>query len=172
MFDLPKEAGVYKWTFPALDSGKPTAYVGEAEVLCDRLVEYIYEANRQFRNSGEASAEDESGHTEAELRAALKENHRVSTVRIGAELRRKCESRSVELQKLRIDEEKSCLGIEVRAGLLNDKIGRVFLEHWAILKTEMDGYRMLNRDTSIVSKMLRKNVPTSLGQVGGWPRSQ
>jgi len=164
-FKLPKDSGVYRWLFPVSDSGKPTAYIGEAEVLSDRLTEYLNEGNRQFHGPGNLDASN-NGFSEEQCRLALRKIHRHSIARIGAELARKAENQNVRLQILRISEEGSLLGIELSKLLLHDKIGRVFIEHFQVLKTETEGYTMLNRNRSQVSKMLKKKLPGALGAGG------
>ena len=52
-------------------------------------------------------------------------------------------------------EEGIICGVEISDLLFNDKVGRVFLEHWAILATERNGYTILNRNSSRQSKEFR-----------------
>ncbi len=148
------EPGIYRWLFSGDDGGRPSAYVGEAERLDIRLYKYLSGANRQIRHTNDLS--DASISIQEKLRSVVKGMHRDPTLRIATLLSRKCDSGSVRLQRLQVDEEGWFFGAEVNDGLLNDRIGRVFLEHWAILSTEREGYTILNRNQSIQRKEWRK----------------
>ena len=87
------------------------------------------------------------------LKQCLMANRRWATVRIGAQLAWKYDN--AQLQVLRVEEEERFHGVEVGAPLRNDRIGRVFLEHWAILHTQEEGYMMLNRNRSKWQEELR-----------------
>ena len=98
------------------------------------------------RTEVEVEARDITDHYQV-LEDCLKANHRWANVRVGAQLARKHCSSCVELQRLQISEEGIICGVEISNRLFNDRLGRVFLEHWAILSTETEGkgYTMLNR---------------------------
>lgn len=155
--DLPKGPGAYRWTFRDIDSGRPSAYVGEAADLSSRLARYLNAENNWTRDAQNSSRSPHDAFTERDLTVALRANRREPIARIGARLAW-CDTRDAQLQKLRVEEEGLILGVEVSARLLDHKIGRVFLEHWAILKMESEGYRMLNRDPSQASKAVRQKL--------------
>jgi hypothetical protein len=136
---LPTEPGVYRWLFPGDGSAKPRAYVGEGENLRLRMSDYLQAAVEPVTSATENSF------TEEGLRKAIKAIHRCSVIRIGEYLARKSSGGRVQLQRLRIAEEAIICGVEISSCLFDDKIGRVFLEHWAVLSTENEGYMMLNR---------------------------
>src|ERR1039458_9932600 len=48
---LPEEPGVYRWMFPAVDSGRHSAYIGETEDLRSRLAKYLNAGNKIGRAS-------------------------------------------------------------------------------------------------------------------------
>jgi hypothetical protein len=88
------------------------------------------------------------------LERCLKASRRWATIRVGAQLAWKHDKCGVQLQMLRVEEEEWFHGVEVSAQLLNEKVGRVFLEHWAIRYTERNGYTMLNCNSSTLRKVL------------------
>ena len=95
------------------------------------------------------------------LERCLKANRRWATIRVGAQLAWKHDKSGVQLQVLQAGEEEWFHGVEVSAQLLNDRVGRVFLEHWAILYTERKGYKMLNRNRSKQGEDLRQSLEES-----------
>ncbi len=146
---LPMDPGVYRWLFPCDGSEKPRAYVGEGENLRLRISDYLKAAVDPV-----TSATDDS-FTKEDLRLAIKTIHRCSVVRVGEYLARRSANRNVQLQRLRITQEGIICGVEISSRLFDDKLGRVFLEHWAALATERDGYTILNRNRSRQGKELR-----------------
>jgi len=137
---LPTDPGIYRWLFPSEGSEKPWAYVGEGENLQSRIFDYLRAAVEPVTSAAEDSFRQE------ELREAIKTIHRCSVVRVGEYLARRAASCNVQLQRLRIVQEGTICGVEVSDRLFNDKVGRVFLEHWAILYAERKGYTILNRN--------------------------
>ena len=168
--EIPKEPGTYRWIFPAADSKRSIAYVGEAEVLSKRIARYLNAGNQQLYNAKESETTDRDL-SERELRRALRDNHKIVTLRNGVRLARICEnctseSCSVKLERLRIDEEGAILGIEINANLFADKIGRAFLESLSILQMEQQGYRIDNRNRSAMAKELATKLPALKGARG------
>jgi len=145
---LPAEPGVYRWLFACEGSENPRAYIGEGENLRFRISDYLGAAVEPVTSAAEDSFREE------ELREAIKTIHRCSVVRIGEYLARRAASCNVQLQRLRIVEEGTICGVEISDRLFNDKVGRVLLEHWAILYAERKGYAILNRNPSKQGKDL------------------
>lgn len=160
---LPKGPGIYRWIFPTSDSKRSIAYVGEAGVLSERIARYLNKGNEQFQNANESENADKDWSQE-DLRRALRDNHRVATLRNGVRLARICENCtsedcSVKLESLQIDEEGVILGIEINSNLFADEIGRAFLESFSILQMEREGYTIDNRHRSAIGKNLATKLP-------------
>ncbi len=60
--------------------------------------------------------------------------------------------------QLRCDWEDILSGEEIREWISRGKLGRVFVQHWAILSTEREGYTMLNRSRNVDGKKLWKKL--------------
>ena len=147
---LPTEPGVYRWLFPSDGAEKPSAYIGQGGSLRVRLSPYLNAAFKPITSAMEDSF------AEQQLIRGIKRIHGSSVVRIGECLAGKSATSNVSLQRLRITEEGMICGVEISDHLLHEKLGRVFLEHWATLYTEKRGYTILNRNQSIWQKEWRK----------------
>ena len=158
-FQLPKDPGVYLWTFPAEGSGKPCAYVGEGINLAERLAPYLNMASRIASNKRKAPDGTNFNSPEEELSFAHRENRKQSVVRIAAKIAQKCGL--CRLQRRKIVEEAIALAIEFSTRLLEHKAGRVLLESVTLIEMERHGYHMLNRNfpNSKHGRELREKLP-------------
>ena len=161
---------MYRWIFPTSDSKRSIAYVGEAEVLSKRIACYLNKGNDQLQKA-KATENTDADLSQNELRRALRDNHKIATLRNGVRLASicencTCESCSVKLERLRIDEEGAILGIEINTNLFADEIGRAFLESLSILQMERQGYKIDNRNRSVMGKELATKL-TALNAVRG-----
>jgi hypothetical protein len=145
------------------DSHRSIAYVGEAEVLSKRIACYLNKANNALQKV-KAMENTDAGLSQNELRRALRDNHKIATLRNAMRLARICENCTSEgcpvtIERLRIDEEGGILGIEINANLFAGESGRVFLESLSILQMGRQGYRIDNRNRSAVAKELATQIP-------------
>jgi hypothetical protein len=143
---LPRGPGVYRWVFPGIGGSTGCSYVGEGRDLGERVEHYLNAARKIASGEVGQVREDAPESPQEQLKADHKENRQKCVVRVAAQIAMKCTSHECRLQYRVVDEEGWFFGVELNKDLTSHKAGRIFLEAHALMETEAQGYRMLNRN--------------------------
>jgi len=134
---------------------------GEGIDLQERVVRYLNEARKIAKGERSPFRASDYESTQEQSRNSVKENHKKCVVRVAAQIAIKCKSHECKLQRRLLYEEGSFFGVELNKDLTIHKAGRIFLEAHALMETEAQGYRMLNRNfpDSEQARNLRDKIP-------------